>query len=185
MSALDFSAVLARAEQLYDRSDVEQVIASMAQQIESELGDDDVLFVPLMNGGMIFASLLALALPMNVTFDSIQASRFHGDTTGDHELQWRLKPKHDLAGRTVLLVDDILDEGHTLKAVHAYCQEQGAAKVRAAVLTEKKHDRCVAGVAADFVGLMVPDRYVFGFGMDYREHGRNLPGIYAAHPEDA
>jgi hypoxanthine phosphoribosyltransferase len=79
----------------------------------------------------------------------------------------------------VLLVDDILDEGHTLLAVKQWCLEQGATDVRIAALTTKQHDRCVAGICADYVGLEVADRYVFGFGMDYHEQGRNLPGIYA------
>ena len=79
----------------------------------------------------------------------------------------------------VLLVDDILDEGHTLLAVKQWCLEQGATDVRVAVLTVKRHDRCVPGVTADYVGVEVADRYVFGFGMDYHEQGRNLPGIYA------
>ena len=84
-----------------------------------------------------------------------------------------------LAGATVLLVDDILDEGHTLKGIRDYCLGEGAERVLIAVLCEKRHGRCVEGLAADFVGVEVPDRYVFGFGMDFHEQGRNLPAIYA------
>jgi hypoxanthine phosphoribosyltransferase len=79
----------------------------------------------------------------------------------------------------VLLADDILDEGHTLLAVKHWCEDQGAAEVRIAVLAEKLHDRCVEGICADHVGVQVPDAYVFGYGMDYYEQGRNLPAIYA------
>ena len=79
----------------------------------------------------------------------------------------------------MLLVDDILDEGHTLLAVKQWCLEQGATDVRIAALATKAHARVVEGIAADYAGLEVPDRYVFGFGMDYHEQGRNLPGIYA------
>ena len=81
--------------------------------------------------------------------------------------------------RRVLLVDDILDEGHTLLAVKRWCEDQGAADVRVAVLAVKNHDRRVEGIEADHVGVEVPDRYVFGYGMDYHEQGRNLPAIYA------
>ena len=77
------------------------------------------------------------------------------------------------------LADDILDVGHTMRAVKRWCEDQGAEDVRIAVLAEKKHDRCVEGICADYIGLQVPDRYVFGYGMDYHEHGRNLPAIYA------
>ena len=79
----------------------------------------------------------------------------------------------------MLLVDDILDEGYTLAAVRQWCMEQGATDVRIAAMTTKQHARVIEGIAADYVGLEVPDRYVFGFGMDYHEQGRNLPGIYA------
>jgi len=82
-------------------------------------------------------------------------------------------------GRRVLLADDILDEGHTLLAIKQWCEDQGAADVRVAVLAVKVHDRCVEGIEADYVGVEVPDRYVFGYGMDFQEQGRNLPAIYA------
>lgn len=90
------------------------------------------------------------------------------------------RPRHDFAGRPVIFVDDILDEGHTLDALRRYALDAGATAVYIAVLVQKEHDRCVPGLKADFVGLTVPDRYVFGFGMDYEEHGRSLYGIYAA-----
>ena len=79
----------------------------------------------------------------------------------------------------MLLVDDIVDEGHTLAAVREWCRSEGAADVRIAALTVKAHDRCVAGLCADYAGPSVPDRYVYGYGMDFHEQGRNLPAIYA------
>jgi hypoxanthine phosphoribosyltransferase len=79
----------------------------------------------------------------------------------------------------VLLVDDIVDEGHTLAAVRAWCIGEGARDVRIATLAVKQHGRCVPGLCADYAGVDVPDRYVFGYGMDYHEQGRNLPAIYA------
>ncbi|MBP6797393.1 MAG: hypoxanthine-guanine phosphoribosyltransferase, partial [Luteimonas sp.] len=94
-------------------------------------------------------------------------------------LAWLHRPATPMRGRRVLLADDILDEGHTLKAVKYWCEDQGATDVRIAVLATKLHDRCVEGICADYVGVEVPDRYVFGFGMDFHEQGRNLPGIYA------
>ena len=80
---------------------------------------------------------------------------------------------------TVLVVDDILDEGLTLAAILAYCHEQGASAVYSAVLVEKLHKRRASGLAADFVGVQVEDRYVFGYGMDYHGYWRNVKGIYA------
>lgn len=79
----------------------------------------------------------------------------------------------------MLVIDDIFDEGDTLKAIVAEVRRQGAAAVYSAVLVNKRHDRKAAGLTVDFVGLEVPDRYVFGCGMDYKEYWRNLPAIYA------
>ena len=90
-----------------------------------------------------------------------------------------VQPRIPLQGRTVLVLDDILDEGNTLAAVLEYCRQAGAARVFSAVLVTKLHERLVKGITADFVGLEVEDLYVFGFGMDYKGYLRNLNGIYA------
>jgi hypoxanthine phosphoribosyltransferase len=82
-------------------------------------------------------------------------------------------------GRTVLIIDDIFDEGYTLEAVINACKAQGAKEVLTAVLIDKEHDRKAPGMSVDFTGLKVEDRYVFGYGMDYRGYWRNAPGIYA------
>ena len=127
---------------------------------------------------MLFASQLALRIKTDLEFDYLHATRYRGKTSGAG-LTWLRHPQVPMAGRRVLLVDDILDEGHTLKAVVEACLAEGAAEVKVAVLTRKDHARCVEGVCADYIGIDVPDRYVFGYGMDYYEQGRNLPGIYA------
>src|SRR5690606_25968253 len=101
------------------------------------------------------------------------------DVCSSDLLAWLHRPATPMRGRRVLLVDDILDEGHTLFAVERWCEDQNAADVRIAVLAEKIHDRRIDGVDADYCGVEVPDRYVFGFGMDYHGQGRNLPAIYA------
>lgn len=134
-----------------------------------------------MHGALPFSGLLALALGahgVDLEFDYLHATRYRGATEGG-ELVWKHRPATALYGRRVLLVDDILDEGYTLQAVRQWCLEQGATDVRIAAMTVKRHDRCIEGVCADYAGLEVPDRYVFGFGMDYHEQGRNLPGVYA------
>ena len=108
----------------------------------------------------------------------LHATRYQG-TRGGAVLKWITRPSQDLRGRTVLVVDDILDEGLTLAAILDYCREQGASAVYSAVLVEKKHDRKAANQQADFVGLHIEDRYVFGYGMDYHGYLRNVKGIYA------
>ena len=134
-----------------------------------------------MHGALPFSGQLALELGargQDLQFDYLHATRYRGETTGG-ELVWKHRPATALFGRRVILADDILDEGLTLQAVRQWCLEQGATDVRVAVLTVKRHDRCVPGVTADYVGVEVADRYVFGFGMDVNEQLRGIPAIYA------
>jgi hypoxanthine phosphoribosyltransferase len=169
---------LANAELLHGRAELETVIADLGRQIDAALDGERAVFLTVMNGALMFAGQLALAIRTDLEFDYVHATRYRGATSGS-ELCWLREPTAALAGRTVLLVDDILDEGHTLKAVRDDCFARGARRVLIASLCSKRHDRLVAGIASDFNGVELPDRYVFGYGMDYYEQGRNLPGIYA------
>ena len=173
---------LAQAELLYERSTLESVIADMGRKIDAALDGERAVFLPVMNGALIFAGQLALAIRTDLEFDYVHATRYRGDTAGS-ELMWLREPQVSLRDRIVLLVDDILDEGHTLKAVRDDCYQRGAKKVLIVSLSTKDHDRLVDGIASDFNGVVLPDRYVFGYGMDYHEQGRNLPGIYALRDE--
>lgn len=170
--------VMPSAECIHERAVLDAVIARMGQAITQALGGERAVFLTVMNGGMFFASPLALAIDCDLEFDYVHATRY-GDATVGRELQWRRRPQAALAGRTVILVDDILDEGYTLAGLREYCVAEGAARVLIAVLCVKRHDRRVPGLEADFVGVEVPDRYVFGYGLDYFGQGRNLPDIYA------
>ncbi len=157
---------------------VSAAIARIGADVTQALQNEVPVFLTVMNGGLIFAGALALTIESDLEFDYLHATRYRGATTGS-ELHWLTRPKLALRNRTIVLVDDILDEGHTLKAIRDLCLDQGANRILIAVMCEKRHGRCVDGIQADFVGLQVPDRYVFGYGMDYYEQGRNLPGIYA------
>lgn len=172
------ATALAGAELLFDRAALESLIVDMGRDIDAALDGERAVFLTVMNGALIFAGHLALAIRTDVEFDYVHATRYRGATSGS-ELHWLREPMVDLTGRTVLLVDDILDEGHTLKAVRDDCMRRGARRVLVVSLCTKQHDRLVDGIQADFNGVLLPDRYVFGFGMDYHEQGRNLPGIYA------
>lgn len=169
---------LANADVLFERAELEAVIADLGRQIDAALDGERAVFLTVMNGALMFAGQLALSIRTDLEFDYVHATRYRGATAGS-ELHWLREPQAVLAGRTVLLVDDILDEGHTLKAVRDDCLRRGARRVLIASLCRKLHDRCVKGMAADFNGVELPDRYVFGYGMDYHEQGRNLPAIYA------
>ena len=165
------------ADCLFNRSEVEAAIAQMAFSITKELAEKNPLVISVMTGAMIPAGILLSHLDFPLHIDYIHASRYRGGTSGG-ELAWKVTPSYDLRDRVVLIVDDILDEGITLQSVIDSCKQQGATEVHSAVLVKKLHDRNI-GIEADFVGLEVEDRYVFGFGMDYKEYLRNAAGIYA------
>lgn len=178
MTRPSLQAALKAADRLFDRAELDAAIVAMGQTIAARLHGEVPVLLTVMNGGLIFGGALALAIPSDLEFDYVHATRYHGGTRGS-ELLWIKQPRLSLRGRIVLLADDILDEGYTLRAIREFCIDQGARQVLIAVLCRKLHDRTAPGIAADFVGVEVPDRYVFGFGMDYHEQGRNLPAIYA------
>ena len=165
------------ADCLFDRTAVEASIEQMAVDITAAMAEKNPLVLSVMSGAMIPAGILLSHLDFPLHIDYLHASRYRGETSGG-ELDWRVRPRYELKGRVVLIIDDILDEGLTLQAIIDHCQQQGAAEIYSAVLVKKLHDRNI-GIEADFVGLEVEDRYLFGFGMDYKEYWRNAPGIFA------
>jgi hypoxanthine phosphoribosyltransferase len=178
----DLRAALAASDLLYDRAAIDAAIRAIAALIDADYADlapgDRPVYLTVMHGGLPFAGQLAMELKTDLQFDYLHATRYRGATTGSG-LAWLHRPATPLRGRRVLIADDILDEGHTLKAVRDWCEDEGATEIRIAVMANKVHDRRVPGIEADYIALEVPDRYVYGFGMDYHEQGRNLPGIYA------
>jgi hypoxanthine phosphoribosyltransferase len=170
--------VMAEADCLYTAEQLDAAIAGMAEQIGADLAERDPLVFCVMNGGLIFAGKLLplLNFPLEVSY--LHATRYRGETSGG-ELFWKAKPEVSLVDRDVLIVDDIFDEGHTLAAIVDYCRRAGASSVHTAVLIDKDHDRKTPDMRADYVGLPCVDRYIFGYGMDYKGYWRNAPGIYA------
>lgn len=170
--------VLARSEMIHSPGAVQTALDGMARNIDESMARSDPVLLAVMTGGMVPAVWLSSRLNFPHQMDYVHATRYVGGTRGG-QLAWRARPGTDLEGRAVLVVDDILDEGITLRAIVDYCRQAGAREVRVAVLVQKRHDRNLTGLVPDFKGLDVPDRYVFGCGMDYREYFRNLPAIYA------
>lgn len=177
IKALRDSAVM-----LYSPGDIHAALDRMAAEIEVSLAGTVPVVLVILTGGIIPAGHILTRLSFPLEIDYLHATRYGGNTTGDAEVEWACESRIPLEGRTVLVIDDILDEGNTLQTVRDYCLHSGASRVCTAVLIEKHHDRRIPGVAADVVGLGVEDKYVFGFGMDYKGYLRNLNGIYALGP---
>lgn len=166
------------ATRLFDRKVIDAALDTLANGITEQLSDKTPVVLPVLHGGLIMSGHLLTRLHFPLHQDYIHATRYRGATEGSN-LQWIAKPLTDLKDRTVLLLDDIFDQGFTLAAINQWCLQQGAAAVQSAVLITKKHQRDVADYRPDYSALSVNDRYVFGFGMDYQHRWRNADGIYA------
>lgn len=152
-------------------------IARLSQEITEVLEDSCPVVICVMGGGIVFAGQLLTQLKFPLEIDYVHASRYQNQTVGK-TLVWQALPKLNLTNRTVLLIDDILDEGVTLLAIQEKCLALGAKNVLSAVLVDKKLNH-TKPIAAEFVGLEVPNCYVFGYGMDAYGWWRNLPAIYS------
>lgn len=178
MQAAELNALRAQAECLVDAAAMEAAYDRLAVAIRTDLAESLPLVLVVMTGGVIAAGKLLPRLDFPLEIDYLHATRY-GQATAGGELRWLARPRHSLAGRHVLVIDDIFDEGVTLKAIVEACQLEGAASVRCAVAVNKVHARKVAGFMPDYIGVEVADRFLVGEGMDYRGYFRNLNGIHA------
>ncbi|MBU1222915.1 MAG: hypoxanthine-guanine phosphoribosyltransferase [Gammaproteobacteria bacterium] len=172
------------AQQLLDNAEcvasadtVQAVINRLAGDISHTLAGEFPLVLAVMGGAVVFAGQLLTRLNFPLEFDYLHVTRYRGTTQGG-EMEWRVLPGQNVVGRNVLVLDDILDEGETLAAIRDKLLHMGATRVWSAVLTNKDNG-LAKPIQADFVGMDVPNRYVFGCGMDAYGLWRNLPAIYA------
>lgn len=180
----ELKALQSQAECLVSPVKIREVIDSLAADIAETLGDQVPVVICVMNGGLPLTGALLQRWDFLLELDYVHASRY-GQATSGGDINWRALPQTDLKDRTVLVVDDIFDEGNTLSAIIDWCAEAGAKSVKSCVLVEKMHDRKNKDLhRPDFIGLQTEDKYLFGCGMDYKGFYRNLEGIYAL-PEDA
>ncbi|WP_430462801.1 hypoxanthine-guanine phosphoribosyltransferase [Thalassolituus sp. LLYu03] len=175
----ELKQVMAEADLLKTEADVEAALDKLAQEITARISESLPVVYGIMNGGLVMAGRLLTKLNFPLEQGYMHATRYRGETTGSTDLQWQAPPSVPMAGRTVLILDDIFDEGNTLAEVVKACHAQGAKEVLTAVLVNKVHDRKNTELKIDFIGMDVEDRYVFGCGMDYRGFWRNAAGIYA------
>lgn len=171
-------SILISSRCLHDKAAVEVALDNMANEITARLAEKNPLILCVLTGAIIPMGHLLTRLNFPLEIDYIHATRYRGETAGS-DLVWKARPTTAIKDRVILVIDDILDEGHTLQGILEYLHQEQASELYSAVLVEKHHDRRVAGLSADFVGLDVDDHYVFGYGMDYKGYLRNAPGIYA------
>ena len=169
--------ILQDAELLHSTEQVQGVLHKVASQINARLADQHPLVLSVMGGAVVFSGQLLPLLDFPLDFDYVHVSRY-GDARKGGEMQWKVEPRENVRGRVVLLLDDILDEGRTLATLHERVMALGAVKCYSAVFADKQNGR-EKPIRADFVGIELPNRFVFGYGMDIQGAWRNLPAIYA------
>jgi hypoxanthine phosphoribosyltransferase len=168
---------LQNSELVSSAQEVEAAITGVAKKIEAKFADQYPLVLVVMGGAVVFAGQLLPRLRIPLDLDYIHASRY-GDATRGGEIRWRVEPAESVKGRAVLVLDDILDGGQTMAAIRDRLIALGAKSFACAVLVEKVLGRDKP-IKPDFVGLTIPDRFVFGCGMDAKGFWRNLPEIRA------
>ena len=169
--------ILHESELVCSAEEVSHAIKDLAGRISTELADKYPVVLSVMGGAVFFAGQVLPLFHFPLDFDYIHVTRY-GDAIVGTRIDWRVAPPESVRGRTVLVLDDILDGGHTMAAIRGRILDLGATSFYCAVLIEKVL-AVPKPIAADFVGLKIPDRFVFGCGMDARGYWRNLPDIHA------
>jgi hypoxanthine phosphoribosyltransferase len=173
----DLNTILDEADCLVDEAKLNEALNKMATQITADLANKLPLVLCVMNGGLIPTAALIERLNFPLELDYIHATRYGMETQGT-SLNWLSYPQTSLKNRHILVVDDIFDQGHTLQAIVHWLEQQEASSVYTATVINKLHDR-KTDMTPDYIGTDVADRFLFGYGMDYKGFFRNLKGIYA------
>ena len=183
-AAADALAVLRRARRIASAREIASALERMAEEITADLAGADPVVLAVMHGGAFAAVELCRRLRFPYELDFVHVTRYARGTRGG-EIEWRVRPSAELTGRTVLVVDDVLDRGHTLRALGAELEKVGVARQRTAVLVVKRLASAPARPKVDYRGVEAGDVYLFGCGMDYRGYWRGLPALYALAPAKA
>ncbi len=169
--------IMQQAEMLYTPEQVQAALHKVARQINAKLAEDHPLVLSVMGGAVVFSGQLLPLLDFPLDFDYVHVSRY-GNAQQGGAMHWKVEPRENVRDRVVLVLDDILDEGHTMDALRQRVMKLGARRFYCAVFADKRHERAKP-IRADFVGMELPNRFVFGYGMDIEGAWRNLPAIYA------
>jgi len=161
---------------LYDEETIMNRISELADELYKVYGDEEVVFVSVLKGAIFFTVDLAKKFKGDARIDFLRVSSYEGEnSTGTITLKLPLK-EENIKGKNVLIVEDIIDTGRTMKYLIKYIEELGAKSVKSCVLLDKKSRR-TEEIDADYTGFEIPDLFVIGYGLDYDEKYRNLPYI--------
>ena len=177
LSSKEAGHILDTAEQIYSAAVVSETVKRMAADITVTLSEKYPLVLSVMGGAVVFTGQLLPLLKFPLNFDYLHVSRYNNKIQGE-KVDWRVEPHANVEGRVVLVLDDILDKGITMASIRERIMGNGAKAFYSAVFADKDISKSKP-IRADFVGVTLPDRYVFGFGMDIYGSWRNLPAIYA------
>lgn len=164
------------AQILFDEGSIRERIGELGRTIAADYAGDDLLLMALLKGGVIFISDLMRSTPIHLDIDFIQPSSYGAGTESSGSVDIKVFPRTELSGRRILVLDDILDTGRTLRHVVERLHSKGAEDVRTCVLLDKRARR-VVDIQADYVGFEVEDHFVVGYGLDFADKYRNLPYI--------
>src|ERR1700730_10283098 len=158
------------------RDRIHRRILEIAKQIRSDFPEEPLLLVGVLKGAVFFLSDLARGIPGEVSLDFIAVSSYGKDTRTSGQVRLIKDLDASIEGRTVIVVEDILDTGMTLQYLLRILEQRKPKRLRVAVLLDKP-ERRIAAVRADYVGFSIPNEFVVGFGLDYAERYRNLQGV--------
>ncbi len=174
----ELQIVRENADLIFNAHQNSVAVENMAFELEKRIRGQNAIILCVMNGGLIITSDILRGMGCELRLDYLQVARYRDKTVGG-SLHWHKEPQLSLENQVVVLVDDIYDEGYTLDEVVSYCKKKGAKEVITVVLILKQKENRKIQLKPDIYGLEVTDRYVFGYGMDYKGYLRNVPAIYA------
>ena len=161
---------------LFDEPAIHRRLDEIAAQISNDYRERELTVIAVLHGSLMFVADLLRRIPLPLKLDCLSVASYHGKAQSNGDVVFRQITVPDVAGRDVLILDDILDSGHTLAAIREVLETAKPQSIRVCVLLSKKKQRA-REVTPDYVGFEIEDEFVVGYGLDFREHYRNLPYI--------
>jgi len=168
---------------LYTQEDIARQVRALGKEISQDYQDQELILLVVLKGSMIFAADLCREISCPVRLDFIRVSSYGSGTTSSGQIDFKIPLQDDIAGKHVLIVEDIIDTGNTLQVLHQHLLDRQPESLKCCTLIDKKKYRQVA-FEADYVGFTMDDGFIIGYGLDYNEHYRNLAGIYLLDPNN-